>query len=172
MEKKKEFSKFFIASLKRTAQNVNPLVRRKSKLLAQIGEMREELASIQAQIDGYQIPIKEATGGWTTEDLVERVVTETTKLDKDGKPIKMTQYVLKYPDTIIPPTEIHSESDAVVVDDNDNIVDEGPKFDGAGFTIEDRNIEDKRSDAGERVWNENESTTVADSAPQGEIIID
>lgn len=126
MEKKKEFSKFFIASLKRTAQNVNPLVRRKNKLLAQIGEMREELASIQAQIDGYQVPIKEATGGWTTEDLVERVVTETTKLDKDGKPIKMTQYVLKYPDTIVPPTEIHSESDAVVVDDNDNIVDDLP----------------------------------------------
>lgn len=127
MEKKKEFSKFFIASLKRTAQNVNPLVRRKNKLLAQIGEMREELASIQAQIDGYQIPIKEATGGWTTEDLVERVVTETTKLDKDGKPIKMTQYVLKYPESIVPPTEIHCNNNAVVVDDNDNIVDEGPE---------------------------------------------
>lgn len=126
MEKKKEFSKFFVASLKRTAQNVNPLVRRKSKLLAQIGEMREELGSIQAQIDGYQVPIKEATGGWTTEDLVERVVTETAKLDKDGKPIKMTQYVLKYPDTIVPPTEIHSESDTVVVDDNDNTVDDLP----------------------------------------------
>lgn len=117
MEKKKEFSKFFIASLKRTAQNVNPLVRRKNKLLAQIGEMREELASIQAQIDGYQIPIKEATGGWTTEDLVERVVTETTKLDKDGKPIKMTQYVLKYPDTIVPP-EIATPKEVNAISDN------------------------------------------------------
>lgn len=126
MEKKKEFSKFFIASLKRTAQNVNPLVRKKDKILTQMGEMREELISIQAQIDGYQIPIKEATGGWTTEDLVERVVTETAKLDKDGKPIKMTQYVLKYPDTVVPPTEIKSESDAVVVDDNDNVVDDLP----------------------------------------------
>ena len=119
---KKEFSKFFIASLKRTAQNVQPLVRRKTKLLAQIEEMRNELCSLQAQIDGYQIPIKEVTGGYTTEDLVERVITETTKLDKDGKPIKMTQYVLRYPETVIPPTEIQSNSGAVVVDDNDNIV--------------------------------------------------
>lgn len=106
---KKEFSKFFIASLKRTAQNVQPLVRRKTKLLAQIEEMRDELCSLQAQIDGYQIPIKEVTGGYTTEDLVKRVVTETAKLDKDGKPIKMTQYVLKYPDTIIPMEEKASE---------------------------------------------------------------
>lgn len=123
---KKEFSKFFIASLKRTAQNVQPLVRRKTKLLSQIYEMRNELCSLQAQIDGYQIPIKEVTGGYTTEDLVERVVTETAKLDKDGKPIKMTQYILKYPETIVPPTEIQSESSSVVVDDNDNLVDDFP----------------------------------------------
>lgn len=122
MEKKKEFSKFFVASLKRTAQNVNPLVRRKNKLLAQIGEMREELTSIQAQIEGYQIPIKEATGGYTTEDLVERVVTETAKLDKDGKPIKMTQYVLKYPETIVPPVEIAHEENHVLLDEKDNLV--------------------------------------------------
>ena len=123
---KKEFSKFFIASLKRTAQNVQPLVKRKVKLLNQLGEMREELCSLQAQIDGYQVPIKEVTGGWTTEDLVERVIVDTGKVGKDGKPIKMTQYVLKYPDTIVPPTEIHSESEAVVVDDNDNVVEDLP----------------------------------------------
>lgn len=116
MEEKK-FSKFFIASLKRTAQNVNPLIRRKNKLLAEIAEMREELCSIQAQIDGYQIPIKEATGGFTTEDLVERVVTETAKFDKDGKPVKMTQYVLKYPDTIVPP-EIATPKEVSAISDN------------------------------------------------------
>ena len=125
MEEKK-FSKFFIASLKRTAQNVNPLVRRKDKILNKMGEMREELISIQAQIDGYQVPIKEVTGGWTTEDLVERVVTETTKLDKDGKPIKMTQYVLKYPETIIPPTEIEHEGKHILVDDKGELVEGAP----------------------------------------------
>lgn len=99
---KKEFSKFFIASLKRTAQNVYPLVRRKTKLLAEIADKQAELESIQAQIEGYQVPIKEATGGYTTEDLITRVVLTTDKVDKDGKPIKVTQYNLTYPDTIVP----------------------------------------------------------------------
>ena len=99
---KKEFSKFFIASLKRTAQNVYPLVRRKTKLLEEIAEKQAELVSIQAQIEGYQVPIKEATGGYTTEDLITRVVLTTDKVDKDGRPIKVTQYNLTYPDTIVP----------------------------------------------------------------------
>lgn len=98
----KEFSKFFVASLKRTAQNVHPLVRQKEKLIKEIRACEEALSTIQAQIDGYQIPIKEATGGFTTEDLIVRTVTETGKVDKEGRPIKTTQYNLKYPDTIIP----------------------------------------------------------------------
>ena len=98
---KKTFSKFAIASLKRTAQNVYPLVRVKNKLLENMEEERKKLESIQTQIDGYQAPIKELTGGYTTEDLVERVVTEITK---NGKVFKQTSYKLKYPDTVIPPT--------------------------------------------------------------------
>ena len=99
---KKEFSKFFIASMKRTAQNVYPLVRRKTKLLEEMADMNAELQSIEAQIAGYQIPIKEATGGYTTEDLITRKVTDTGKTDKEGRSIKQTTYELKYPETIIP----------------------------------------------------------------------
>lgn len=99
---KKEFSKFFTASLKRTAQNVYPLVRRKNKLLDEIAERQAELESIKQQIEGYQIPIREATGGFTTEDLVKREVIDTGKVDKDGRPIKQTVYSLMYPETIVP----------------------------------------------------------------------
>ncbi|MBQ9391996.1 MAG: hypothetical protein IJU02_07415 [Lachnospiraceae bacterium] len=104
MEEKKKFSKFFIASLKRTAQNVYPLVRRKNKLLNEIEEKSKELEELQVEIDQYQYPIATATGGYTTEDLVERVVVTTDKVDKDGKPVKVTQYNLKFPDTIVPDT--------------------------------------------------------------------
>lgn len=99
---KKEFSKFFTASLKRTAQNVYPLVRRKHKLLDEIADRQAELESIEQQIAGYQIPIKEATGGFTTEDLVKREVIDTGKVDKDDRPIKQTVYSLMYPETIVP----------------------------------------------------------------------
>ena len=110
---KKEFSKFFIASLKRTAMNVSPLVRRKQKLLAEIAEREEELKSIQMQIETFETPIKEVTGGYGTEDLVIRTVEVTDKVDKDGKPIKQTKWNLRYPETIVPVVE---EAEATVED--------------------------------------------------------
>lgn len=109
MEKNK-FSKFFVASIKRTAQNVYPLVRRRNNLTARIEDMQKEIATLNKQIDAYQIPIKEATGGYTTEDLVERVIVETDKVDQNGKTIKLTQFNLKYPETIVPVTEETTET--------------------------------------------------------------
>lgn len=103
MEEKK-FSKFFVASLKRTAQNVYPLVRQRNKLQKQIKEAQEELNSINVQLDAYQAPIKEQTGGYTTDDLISREVINTGKTDKNGKPVKQTVYKLIYPDTIVPNT--------------------------------------------------------------------
>lgn len=102
---KKEFSKFLIATVKRTAQNVYPLVRQKAKLTKTIEEAKAELESIQIQIDGFEAPIKEATGGYGTEDLVVREVTSTGKLDKNGKELKVTSYRLKYPETLVPEVE-------------------------------------------------------------------
>lgn len=106
----KTFNKFLAASIKRTAQNVSPLVRRKQKLQAEIAEREKELESIQIQLDTYEAPIKEATGGYTTEDLVTRIVEDTGKVDKDGKPIKLTKWALKYPETLVPPVEQGAEA--------------------------------------------------------------
>lgn len=116
-----KLSKFQIANLKRTAQSVYPLVRRKNKLLEEIAAAQQELQSIQTQIDAYQIPIKEATGGFTTEDLVTRTVTETGKVDKNGQQIKITQYTLTYPDTIVPP-EAPEPSKGVDFDIDNNLL--------------------------------------------------
>lgn len=99
---KKEFSKFFVASLKRTAQNVYPLVKRKTKLIEEIKTAQQELESIQVQIDGYQGPIKKQTGGYSTEDLITREVVDTGKVDDKGRAIKSTVYKLTYPETIVP----------------------------------------------------------------------
>ena len=109
MEEKK-FSKFFVASLKRTAQNVYPLVRQRNKLQKQIEEAQEELNSINIQLDAYQTPIKEQTGGYTTDDLISREVIDTGKTDKNGKPVKQTVFKLIYPDTIVPTTS-HANDD-------------------------------------------------------------
>lgn len=116
---KKEFSKFFIASLKRTAQNVSPLVRRKQKLQAEIAEREEELKSLQIQIDAHEAPIKEATDGYGTEDLIIRTVEVTDKLDKNGKPVKITKWNLKYPETIVPIENTVAETSAEVGEPTD-----------------------------------------------------
>lgn len=137
MEKK--FSKIEIAVIKRTAQNVQQYVNKKEKLNAEIEKVKAskqemidkyaatvdekiaaKVAKIQAEIsvfqpiiDSFQAPIKEMTGGYTTEDLITREVVHTGKIDTStGKELLQTRFVLKYPDTVVPPM---TEDDVVKV---------------------------------------------------------
>lgn len=114
----KELSKFEIAAIKRTAQNVNAMVTKKTKLKEKIDALQAEYDKIEEAQEQFEAPIRKMTGGYGTEDLVEKVIEDTGKLDKDGKSIKLTKYVLKYPDTILPPT---------MDDDNDGVVDDTEK---------------------------------------------
>jgi hypothetical protein len=98
----KEFSKFEIATIKRTAQNVAPLVRRKTKIKEQIAKLQEEYDLLNTQQLQWEQAIVTMTGGYTTEDLVDKVIETTNSVDKDGNPVKVTKYVLKYPDTVVP----------------------------------------------------------------------
>lgn len=98
-----KFNKFFIASLKRTAMNVSPLIRKKQKLEETINAKLAEIEAINKQIEVFDTPVKDMTGGFGIEDLITRVVE--TNVDKEGKEIKVTKWVLKYPDTVVPPTE-------------------------------------------------------------------
>lgn len=101
MEKK--FTKIEIAVIKRTAQNVSQFVNKKAKIDAKIAELESEKAMLQPIIESFQGPIREMTGGYTTEDLVNREVVHTGKIDsKTGKEIVQTRFVLKYPETVIP----------------------------------------------------------------------
>ena len=127
---KKEFSKFFVASLKRTAQNVYPLVRRKTKLIEGIEAAQQELESIQVQIDSYQGPIIGQTGGYSTEDLITREVVDTGKVDDKGRAIKSTVYKLTYPETIVPEV---SDGEAVALAEEEAMAeaDANPSYDEA-----------------------------------------
>lgn len=97
----KTFSSREIAQIKRTAQNVAPLVAKRDKVLTKVKELYDELETLDTQIDAWETAVKAMTGGYTTNELVSRVVTETIK--EDGKPVKTTTFILKYPDTVIPP---------------------------------------------------------------------
>lgn len=109
----KVFSKFEVARMKRTAQNVNQFLTKRNKLQKQITEIQDEIDKLNELIEVTDAPTKVMTGGYGTEDIFNKVITPTDKLTKAGKVITVTTYELKYPDTIIPP----------VTEDTDNNLD-------------------------------------------------
>lgn len=80
------------AAVKRVAQNVNPLVVKKNKIAAKINELNREYNDINEEIEGHEMGVKALTGGLTSEDLIIKRIEDTGKVDKDGKPIKVTKY--------------------------------------------------------------------------------
>lgn len=108
---KKEFGRMAISQMKNTAKSCYLLTREKKKLEKEINEKQERLNQVTLEWEEYQAPIKRMTGGFTTDDLLERVVTDTGKVDKEGRPIKTTSYNLKYPETIIPETPVCNTDD-------------------------------------------------------------
>ena len=120
----KTFSKIEISVIKSAAKNAAPYVAKKHKLEAQIKEVEEKVAEqirkraeekiekIRLEMNGYQsiidslnASVKQITGGYTTEDLVDIKKEATGQMDqKTGKEIFKTVYALKYPETVVPPT--------------------------------------------------------------------
>lgn len=109
---KKKFTKFELARIKRTAQNVDQYVSKKNKLVAKVAEMQKEIDELQELIDISDAPVKLTTGGYGVEQLVRKVVTPTDKLDKNGNIIKQTSYEFIYPGTIVPPTVEEAQVEA------------------------------------------------------------
>lgn len=80
------------ATVKRVAQNVNPLVVKKNKIAAKIDELNAEFNALTEEIEGHEMGVKSLTGGLTSEDLVVKKVEGTGKVDKNGCPVKVTKY--------------------------------------------------------------------------------
>lgn len=100
---KKEFTKFELARLKRTAQNVEGFLKQKNKLEEKKAKIEEELSIINQQIELTDAPTVAMTG-YHTEDIIKKVVTPTDQVDKNGNIIKKVTFEFIYPDIIIPPT--------------------------------------------------------------------
>ena len=97
----KQFSNFEKAAIKRTAQNVDKFVTKKFKLAEQINKLQEEYSALVKMQEEWEAPIVSMTG-YTTEELVSK--QEVILTAKDGKTTKTYKFVLKYPETVVPPT--------------------------------------------------------------------
>lgn len=109
----KKFTKFELARMKRTAQNVDQYITKKNKLVAKIAELQAELDGLNSLIELTDAPTRAMTGGYGTEDIIKKVVTPTDKLDKNGNVVKITTYEFLYPETIIPVAVATEESEEV-----------------------------------------------------------
>lgn len=122
--KKKEFTKFELARLKRTAQNVEGFLKQKNKLEAKKAEIEAELVNVNQQIELTDAPTVAMTG-YHTEDIIKKVVTPTDQVDKNGNVIKKVTFEFIYPDTIVPPvteeeTLVNNEETMVNDKESDN----------------------------------------------------
>lgn len=82
---KKELTRFELAIVKRTAQNTKSLRNKRDKLVDKINKAQEELNIINETIDKFEAPIKEMTGGFTSEEyLNDTTVNEGNPADAVG----------------------------------------------------------------------------------------
>lgn len=79
------------AAVKRVAQNVNYAVTKRNKIVEQIHKLSQEYNSLTEEIEGHEAGIIKLTGH-TSEELVTKVIETTDKVDKEGRPIKVTKY--------------------------------------------------------------------------------
>lgn len=104
------------ATVKRVAQNVNPLVVKKNKLYAKAQELEAEAKALEEEIEGHEAGIRSLTGGHISEDLVTKVVETTNKVDKDGNPIKVTKYL---PTSLV---EYNEEENCYYLDEPEELI--------------------------------------------------
>ena len=105
-----------LAAIKRTAMNVAPIVAKRNKAKRMIEKCTEEYNHYENTILKYESGIITQTG-LRTEQVVTKVTESTGKVDKNGKEMKQTKYVIN------PNVHFDSETSEYVVtieDENDS----------------------------------------------------
>ena len=121
-----------LAQVKRIAQNVDADYQKVCKLNEKIAELTKERNSLQQGIDEQEAPVIRKTGGFKSTDIFAKTIVPqfnengTPKTDKDGRQIKVTKYVMRYPDTIIPvaPVSEEGQSEVTTPVEPENVVSE------------------------------------------------
>lgn len=134
-----------LTQIKRIAQNVDPDYQKVCKLEKQIAALTLEKEKLQKKIDKQEVPVKDVTGGYASTDIFEKVVLPrynedgTPRLDKEGRPTKETKYILKYPDTILPPAKENTE-DVVVPPTTENVAGNDFDLDAQSYDVNTPNL--------------------------------
>ena len=110
MEKK--INKMQLSALRNVAKSVYPFKAKLAKLNEQIEAIEAEKTMIEKTIASFEEGSRNITGGYTSDELLERVEVKTGKFDtKTGKEIITVRYDLKYPETGYPTRDITEVSE-------------------------------------------------------------
>lgn len=136
---KKVFTKIEISVIKSTAKNVAPFVAKKAKVDEQIAATKEKIqkmleeklqklelekAGYQSIIDSMNQTVKQITGGYTTEDLIDIKKEGTGQMGDNGKEIMKTVYALKYPETVVPVADTEDSEEECPVPEEEEMPEE------------------------------------------------
>lgn len=104
----KELTRNEMAVVKRIAKSTKQLRDRREKIIDKMKQMESELDSINSQIDLFEQPIKNMTGGFTSEEVLNGTMEMfNTELSAQGE----------IGDTSLEEVEVPAE-DAVTIDPN------------------------------------------------------
>lgn len=73
----KKLSKFEMAAVKRTAQNVKGMRKRKAKLEEKQSELTKEINKLDEMISDWELPILKLTDGFTSEQVLNGEMEES-----------------------------------------------------------------------------------------------
>lgn len=82
----KELSRFELAIVKRTAQNTKALRTKRDKAAAKIAALTAELQEIEAVIEKFEAPVREITGGLSSEEVLTELNKEETTENVEETP--------------------------------------------------------------------------------------
>lgn len=100
-------NKFEIQRIKQVAKFLDRDIQKREKLHGEITKLGNQYDEVCQSIEKWDNLIKEMTGGYGVEDLI-------IKVKNPGKP---TSFVLRYPDTIIPPQILENAEQPIEVAD-------------------------------------------------------
>lgn len=80
----KEFTKFELAAVRRTAQNVSVYKKKMQNLYAKKTVIDSKIAALQANIDLFEDPIKKLSGGYTTDQILSGEYKLLANMEKEA----------------------------------------------------------------------------------------
>lgn len=78
-EEKERLTRFEMATIKRTAQNVKRMRTEQEKLTTNIAKLTQELEGVNEMIELFEAPVKKMTGGWSSKQVLDGDMDDPTK---------------------------------------------------------------------------------------------